>query len=666
MNRYTIYIFSAFLIFAINGCSVNENLDSRKIEENPELSEKIFSTGDFETAETLRISYSEGKLERGISYNKETPLPLPDETIVSKGDLKPTWQFMEKRLGFTIVDMAKTAPKSGDMIKEGKLNGFKDAAIYGGTGIAADLMSYGTQGYFLNLKKYLEYMPHLTAYFDSNPNIAKAITASDGGIYHIPYVAEIDQYARILTGRPDWVTALLDGGTKLEEETVTLDVAYEGYWDRYDRNVVRLQNDSSDGGTLDQRSALTVLKKYISETYPHLDRPSDLYLGKTARYDIDELVGLWRVLSLSPRTLSKITTGAVQENAKIIPFFTRKSSYREDFLRFITFFDGERCHSFDSYNTARFYVDNEGVMHYSYGEEDFLTKVNYLEQWYTEGLIHHELTNLSNTGDFRKSLYFSDETTGQKEFGFMTLDWIATTTAASDKVAGMLPPMTTISDAGINQFIHFMENTRSIKPDGWSISTAISEEERNAALLLFDYIFSDEGSNIQNYSIPDTWVDDEFFLGPDGTKYPKLNEWIISAADEYKDGDLMGFLLEFMGSRISLGFQKELGAELQATSSSGFKAWDLYTEMNVLTPSYSSINLDLRVMPPFIPLTEEDEKKLKNITIDNTQTKIIFGYIDGTGPMADARELLPVFEEEGLATYLSVHKAAYERMMEDM
>ena len=51
----------------------------------------------------------------------------------------------------------------------------------------------------------------------------------------------------------------------------------------------------------------------------------------------------------------------------------------------------------------------------------------------------------------------------------------------------MLPPLTQV---GSDEFIHFSENTRVIKPDGWAISTASSEEEINAALTLFDYFFA--------------------------------------------------------------------------------------------------------------------------------------------------------------------------------
>jgi hypothetical protein len=108
-------------------------------------------------------------------------------------------------------------------------------------------MSYGAQGYFVRLNDYLAQMPNFAAYLEKNPNIAKAITAYDGGIYHIPYAAELGNYARVFAGRETWVTALLDSADALESETKTLTPAYEGYWDRNATNVVDLQNEAAGG-----------------------------------------------------------------------------------------------------------------------------------------------------------------------------------------------------------------------------------------------------------------------------------------------------------------------------------------------------------------------------------------------------------------------------------
>ncbi len=123
---------------------------------------------------------------------------------------------------------------------------------------------------------------HFAAYLEANPNIAKAVTAYDGGIYFVPYAAELGNYARVFDGRETWVTALLDSDEALEAETHTLTPAYEGYWDRNPTNVVDLQNEAA-AGTLTRDVARDTLLAYIAETYPDLEKPSDLYLGRNGR-----------------------------------------------------------------------------------------------------------------------------------------------------------------------------------------------------------------------------------------------------------------------------------------------------------------------------------------------------------------------------------------------
>ena len=647
------------LVVVLSGCAKKE----AAVVETESKSGETVNVADLVKADTLKINFAMGNNSRTMTYQKANPLTLPDGTIITQGDLKPTWQYIEKQLGFKIVDNAVQDQKATEMIDIAAATSFASETIYGGNSIAEELMKYGAQGYMVNLKENIDYLPNFKAYLEKNPNIAKAITAFDGGIYHIPYAAELGNYARAFVGRPAWVTALLDSADALEKETHTLNVAYNGYWDRYAKNVVDLQNAAASNGVLNQATALKILLDYIAETHPKLAKPSDLYVGETAVYDVDELIALWRVVELSPNTLSKVTTGKVVPNTEISPYFVRKSKYREDLLRMMNYFDGQKVHGSDSY-AARQYVDVDGKMIYSYADEGFLEKLNYLKQWYDEGLIHSEFADLSIKDEFRKSMFFADGTEGQRQFGFMTFDWFASTTGGTDKSFAFLPPVTTVSEAGVNDFIHYIENTRAIKPDGWSISTKASEAERNAAFALFDYMFTDEGSQAQIYSIPETLVEGGVFTGPDGTEYPLFNQWTRDTAGEFKNGDVSGFLRDFMGSLLALGYQKEIGFELQTTSEHGFMGWDLYTKKGVLTNSYGSENPYFRMMPPVISLTEQNIAKLGTTAIGEDQVDKVFIFITGDGSVVKSTdELATEYKDAGLDAYLSVYQSAYDRMM---
>ncbi len=666
MKKYVAIFLIMLMMGSLIGCN-STDLTQDPVEqeqENEETSTNDSSEGgvarELEYANNLEINISMGNNQRTITYNQATPLILPDGTSVAQGDLKPTWQYYEKLLGFSIEDMAIQDQKATEMMDLAAAISFSDATIYGGNSIAEDFVSYGPQGYFLDLTTRMDDMPAVKVFFEDNQDVLDSITAYDGGVYYLPYVAEIGNYARVFAGRESWVTALLDSNITLEAETATINTEYEGFEDRHESNVIKLQNEASNG-TLTRDVALETLLTYISETYPDLEKPSDLYLNATAQYDIDELIALWRVVELSPNTLSKLETGSIVADAEISPFFVRKAEYREDVLRLATYFGGQRVHGSDSY-AARFYLNEDNELTYSYSEDSFLEIVGYLQDIYKEGLIHSEFAEISSKDDFRKALYSSDENEGQRQFGFMTYDWIASTTAANADVVGMLPPLTQI---GTDEYIHYMENTRVIKPDGWGISTAASEEEINSALKMFNLLFTEEGHQAQNYGIPQNLVDGETFMGPDGVEYPKFNDWLLDTAAELKNSDVSGFLRDFMGSQIPIGYQKEIGFEYQYTVNRGWDAWALYNDAEVRMTSYDANEPLFKLVPTVFSLTEQDTAKLATVSINEEQTDQIFLFItDSSNALESPEDLKAMFESSGVDVYIDVYKNAYERMLQ--
>ena len=609
-------------------------------------------------ADSININYAVGNNQRTMTYNQSTPLTMPDGTVISAGELKPAWQYISQQIGVGFKDVTVQDQKAVEMIQIAAATGFTDAVVYGGAK-GQDFMNYGA--YFVDLGQRLEDMPNLKAYLEASPSIKSSITAYDGGIYYIPYVAEIGNYARAFHGRESWVTGLLDSAGQLESETKTLKVAYEGYWDRHASNVVDLQNKAAANSALTRDAALNALLEYIKATYPNLSKPSDLYLNETAQYDIDELIALWRVIELSPNTLSKMTTGKVVEGAEISPYFVRQTDYREDLLRLSVYFGGQRTHGSDSYD-SRFYLNKDGQLTFSYAEDNMLKVYDYLRQIYSEGLIHTEFSDLNNKENFRKVFYSSDKNEGQKQFGFMTFDWFASTTAANTDVVGMLPPVTQV---GSDEFIHFVENTRTIKPEGWAISNAASDEEINAALTLFDYMFSEEGNIVQNYGVPSMVMDNDKFLGPDGIEYPKFEQWVFDTANEFKNGDVSAFLRDFVGSQMPIGYQKEIGFEYQYTVNRGWDSWDIYNKAKVQSSSYNATNPLFKLVPTVFSLTEQEIAKLGNISIGDIQVDQIFLYITNSNAgVKTSEELRKLYTDSGLDQYVKIYQDAYKRMTE--
>ncbi|MDR1788270.1 MAG: hypothetical protein LBR16_07465 [Treponema sp.] len=618
---------------------------------------------------------------RQFKYTESTPLVMPDgTTMIKSGDLKPFWQWVEAALGIDISDVT-TKSRASEIMQTQAATGFRDANIYGGNAVAADFMKYGAEGYFINLNNYIDSdMPHFKAYLEKNPNIRTMITAHDGGLYFLPYIAELNHYARVFVGRQSWVRALLDGGA-LETETASLVPRYEPFWSadtgtqaraksgaRHPLNVIALQNAAASkaGGALSFADARQVLLDYIALTYPDLQNPSGLYLGPQARHDIDELTALWRLVRLAPNTLSKRTTGAVVPGAEIIPYFFRFASYREDLLRLANYFEGQRVYGSDSYD-ARFYLDKDGVLQYSYSDDNLLDHLlPRFKALYDEGLLAPDFATTSLKENFRTIYFGGDLKAGAAKFGFMTFDFIGGATNVSlgggkmqTDAEGILPPLTRIP--GVSEgFVHFVENTRVIKPDGWAISSVTGGAKLRQALALFDFMFSEEGNLAQNFGTPDM-LDAEPFRGPDGQDYPKMNQWFHENMSKFSNGDGAIFARSFVGYNFPIGYEKSIGFEQQFASPQGQKTWKLYEDAQVLSCTYDkNPSPYFSLVPPVFSMTERLQRQLLDTNISETQTDKIFSYITTNSTTID--DIKTDYRNGKIGLYVLAHRDAYAMM----
>ncbi len=626
-------------------------------------------------AGALKINFTQGNSQRHISYQQSSPLTMPDGTVVNNGDLKPVWQQIEKDLEMKIEDASQSAQKGNEMIDLAAADGFKSAHIYGANGVASSLMDYGAnKGVFVKLDEHMDKMPDLKKFLDDNPDIKAGMTASDGHIYHVGYSAEIGNYARTFNARAEWVRLLLDEDKTLETETKTLTSAYEAYWVGKDApgraytnsantNVVSLQNNVE---TKNLEGLRTALINYIDTNYPNLTNRSDLYLGTDAQYDVDELVALWRVMFVAPNTLSKQASGSVVSDAIIVPFFARQLSHRDEILRLVNYFGGQRVFGADSYG-SKFYLDKDGNLQFAFNEDGFLDGIDKLKELYSEGLIHQDMSEDTGSGGNRNALFGSDDADNPKTFGFMTIDWIASTTAINYddvyKIEGILPPLTTLD--GEDGMVHWMDNGRAMKPDGWSISVHTKGADLDNALKLFNHFFTDEGHRLQNYGTADMTKDGKTFAGSDGVNYPEFNDWVRENAQTFKKGDLSSFLRDYVGAILPIGYQKEIGFEYQYTSSNGVDAWALYQDAEVLFPTYGNDNPMLKMVPPVFSFTTQESGQVANTNIGDDQTSKIFAYIGGTtgdGVPSNKAEIKKLYTDAGVETYINMHKAAYARM----
>lgn len=422
----------------------------------------------------LRINFATGNALKTLTYNTGSPITLPDGSIYTNGQLKPVWSYISNQLNISIKDVTVQGQTASNMIQIAAATNFEDAEIYGGN-VAETFMQYGARDKLINLLDYQDKLPDFMDYLEEYPLIKQQITAYDGGIYHIPYVAEMDEFSKVFYGRYNWVEVLLDTDDVLPE-TKTLDIAYEGYWkddnQRNTTNVIILQNQKALNGTLSGRDAREALLQYIDSTYPNLENRSDLYLGETSNYDIDELIALWRVIKLYPNTLFELTTGK-SGTCEIIPYFFRTKSQREEIFKLINYFGGTRVYGTNTY-TGKWFVDESNTLQYTFYQDELYEGIDYLKDIFSEGLINPDYDDTNNSADYRSLFYSSDLSTNSsgastvKQLGFMTFDFIPSTAASSPTgvVKAMLPPVTTLEGMHDDNFYHYIEIPRTVMIDG--------------------------------------------------------------------------------------------------------------------------------------------------------------------------------------------------------
>ena len=205
----------------------------------------------------LKINYAAGNKSRTITYNQESPLNLPDGTNVTAGMLKPVWSHLKQVLNVTITDVTTQDQKATEMIDTASTTNFAEANIFGGNSIADDLMYYGTEDKFVNLSQMMDqgYLPNFQNYLDENPDVRRAITAYDGNIYHIPYIAELNNFARSFCARQSWVVMLLDVDDAAYDTDTELTCYYKGFYAGANARY------GANGGSVSPMEGVTITKK---------------------------------------------------------------------------------------------------------------------------------------------------------------------------------------------------------------------------------------------------------------------------------------------------------------------------------------------------------------------------------------------------------------------
>ena len=542
----------------------------------------------------LRMATGYNSTKTGLSFDAEVAgdgVTLADGKTYRAGDLKPTWVEVENVLGIKIEDkyQGNSASNEFDYWKER----MGDVDMVSGT--AAKLTEYGEQGVVVNIGEYLDQMPNFKAYLEANPIVRLSITGNTdtGAIYFSPYFDGVNDIERMPLMRVDMVRKLLDGegeftasasnktaapvyqpymptSGKIDIDTVKLDGSgvetvtkdYGAYG-----NIIEKMNAA---GSIDGVTAVNMLREYIDKTYGgyYGTERSNLFVGQNAAWDADELVALLRCVVANPQTLNG--TNSIQG------LFSREddnNQRRVDMFRLAGHLFGVRgLESRQDY----LYFGTDGKLRDARQDVETYEALERMNNIAKEGLIS---VNFMNTADGKTKQYLENDT------GFMHYDYNSTQTLYNDPSQGvfdegelymavMVPVACWQDGTNGGNYMRFTESWRSVKTDGWGISSdgvKGNQDKLNAALKLIDYAYSPEGMILMSYG-PDAFIktnaDGSYVTFTfNGQQMPEIADATRAELWEKASGNYTNYARQFLGSTLS--FAKSQAFEFQCTSDVG-------------------------------------------------------------------------------------------------
>ncbi len=659
------------LLLSLVGCGSSNNGGGTTPAEEPTPEANFV----YEEGTELRVAAGYNSDKTGISYtNAEVTgsgITLADGKTYQTGDFKPTWQYLSELLKITFVDKYSGQSTAKEFpVWENQLD---QVDIVAGT--AAALNAAGAEGKLVNLAEHLDQMPNFKKYLEDNQIARLSITGNTetGAIYFSPYFDGNDDIERMPLVRADFVRALLDTDGYTGANRPLADYVYQPYVTE-DYTVDALTADGTGvqqitkkvGGEnniiakmnaqpLTGDEAVKMFQEYIDTTYAGVyAKRSDLFLGYDAAWDADEMVALLRcaVASLNDN-----------DGNPIAGLFSRETSnlQREiDLTRFAGHLFGARgMESRQDY----LYFDKDGNFHDARQEAASYEAVERLNNLVKEGL-------LITTGEASSKNYL------EKDAGLMSYDYNQTQTimnntvldnAAGEEYVVIMVPVAKWDDGTGAKWFRFAESWRSVKTDGWAITTAgagADENKLNAALALIDYAFSVQGQITMSYG-PDafikvkdasvevkTWDDvpkkyETFNFN--GVQMPVVADATFEECQKLTSGNYTNYARQYLGSTLN-GFPKSQAFEYQMTSEVGKKGAAILSaaiSQGVIKHPLLAVNKDnmwYTSVPTVLPTSAEQANTLSSYAdlVGNFQSSkggvsIFYDLMkDGYGSMAGA------------------------------
>ncbi len=630
---------------------------------------------------------------RGITYQEAAPYEALNGKTYTSGMIMPVWESIGDALNINFVDTKQTSTTNAQF-QAYATAGFVGADVINGT--STQLSEYGVTGNFVDLSKYLNYMPNLNKFLIENPSVRTSMTSANGAIYYTPYFDGFGEIEQMFLMRIDWVQDILDvqsptfdgeaytGTFTVQKVTpavmnVTVEVANP---DGTTRNVVKAhsQNILDILAALPTKTGITMgnaFRTYMQSVYGSQGyaKLSDVFVGTDAAYDTDELVALMYVIKANPQFLTREfgtgtnTTAVPKTSVEVYFARTSQTSRIRNFFRGLEMY-GVRG-AFSRYQWA--YFNENGVVEDARVQTRTLDAVDQLQRMYSDSLIPVNFDEGSNY-DWRAVLL-------QQSYGFMTYDYNASSTPngyitaaqALDptfRFESVLPPV--VDWMGNGEYFHFSEATRAVKAEAWGIPAHVETNPVKLARILtlfdklYDYSSNDSIGNVHLYG-PSGWIDGT--IEYNGVDIPKISAAALAEMQAKTSGNMINYLRRYVGATMPIGHIRGLGLEYQTLSPQGIVGIE---RINVavqagtfrLAGVYPSSNPWYQFVPTLFALTATESADINTLIFDDIwadaqlATLVKYGFTGLGTSITRTVYLNERVTVNGINTYEEIYKKA--------
>ena len=287
---------------------------------------------------------------------------------------------------------------------------------------------------------------------------------------------------------------------------------------------------------------------------------------------------------------------------------------------------------------GNWYVDN-GKVKYGYNEpeyKDFLTTMN---DWYKRGLLDKNFS--VNDGKTIDAQFMNGDT--GVVYGGITGGIGVYTAAAKANGSNLRPVALPFPTHKKGELPEFGQKTSVVS----TLSCAIAESCKNKelAMRVLDYMYSDAGHMLHNYG-----VEGKSYTMVDGK--PKFTDFIYNNPDGWTLAQALS--LYARPYNVFSGYSSLDAYEQQLTTQDMKDAYKIW----------GKTNQDEHRLPPLYP-TEDEIAKITTIqnAIQTYSEEMLIKFISGVEPISNFDKYLAEMKKLGIDTWCDVQQAGYDRYL---